>query len=180
MKNGVYNEFKIFAGNSNPALAEEIAAIMGQPLGKATISKFSDGRRFITNNRCERGAGTGAGKATLPNLYEYKYNRLFDYTPIPAEEAKRGEVGIPRVLGMYENYPFWATFFRALGFGVKLSPFSNRKIYELGMESIPSESECYPAKLAHGHIRFLAAQKPDAIFYPCMTYNINENESVSE
>lgn len=138
-----------------------------------TISKFSDGRRFITNNRCERGAGTGAGKATLPNLYDYKYKRLFDYQPIPAEEAKRGVVGIPRVLGMYENYPFWFTFFTELGYSVKLSPKSSRDIYDMGIETMPSESVCYPAKLSHGHIVSLLNDGVEFIFYPSLPYEMD-------
>ncbi len=141
-----------------------------------TISKFSDGRRFITNNRCERGAGTGAGKATLPNLYEYKYNRLFDYTPIPPEEAKRGVVGIPRVLGMYENYPFWFTFFTELGYSVKLSPKSSREIYDMGIETMPSESVCYPAKLSHGHIMALLNDGVEFIFYPSLPYEMKNGD----
>lgn len=115
-----------------------------------TINRFSGNRQYITGNRCERGLGKEKNKDNIPNLYEYKNKRLFDYTPLSAEEAARGTVGIPRVLNMYENYPFWATFFKKLGFSVVLSPQSTRKIYELGIDSIPSESECYPAKLAHG------------------------------
>lgn len=137
-----------------------------------TISKFSDGRRFITNNRCERGAGTGAGKATLPNMFDYKYHRLFDYTPLPAEEAKRGVVGIPRVLGMYENYPFWFTFFTELGYSVKLSPKSSREIYDMGIETMPSESVCYPAKLSHGHIVSLLNDGVEFIFFPSLPYEM--------
>ena len=91
----------------------------------------------------------------IPNLFDYKYHRMFDYEPLAADEASRGTVGIPRVLNMYENFPFWAVFFKELGFRVVLSPQSTRKIYELGIESIPSESECYPAKLAHGHVTWL-------------------------
>ena len=139
-----------------------------------TISKFSDGKRFITNNRCERGAGTGAEKSGLPNLFEYKYKRLFEhYTPIPADEAKRGVVGIPRVLGMYENYPFWFTFFTSLGYSVKLSPKSSRDIYDMGIETMPSESVCYPAKLSHGHIVSLLKDGVDFIFYPSLTYEMD-------
>ncbi len=139
-----------------------------------TISKFSDGKRFITNNRCERGAGTGAGKSTLPNMYDFKLKRLFDtYKPIPKEEAKRGIVGIPRVLGMYENYPFWFTFLTALGYSVLLSPKSSRDIYDMGIETMPSESVCYPAKLAHGHIEWLLNNGADFIFYPSLTYEMD-------
>ena len=139
-----------------------------------TINKFSDNRQYITGNRCERGLGKEKNKENIPNLFEYKNKRLFDYEPLTAEEAPRGTVGIPRVLNMYENYPFWATFFKKLGFSVVLSPQSTRKIYELGIDSIPSESECYPAKLAHGHIAWLIAQNVDFIFYPAIPYERKE------
>ena len=120
---------------------------------RLTINHFSGGRKFITGNRCERGLGKEKSKNQMPNLFEYKSHRYFDYEPLSEEEAKHGLIGIPRVLNMYENYPFWFTFFTKLGFRVVLSPASTRKIYELGIESIPSESECYPAKLAHGHVQ---------------------------
>ena len=139
-----------------------------------TINKFSDGRRFISGNRCEKGLGGEKNKENIPNLFEYKYNRMFGYEPLKAEEAKRGVVGIPRVLNMYENFPFWATFFKELGYSVVLSPDSSRKIYEMGIESIPSESECYPAKIAHGHIAWLIKQDIKFIFYPCIPYERNE------
>ncbi len=139
-----------------------------------TINKFSDNRQYITGNRCERGLGKEKNKENIPNLFEYKNKRLFDYKPLSEEEATRGTVGIPRVLNMYENYPFWATFFAKLGYRVVLSPQSTRKIYELGIESIPSESECYPAKLAHGHVSWLIHQNVDFIFYPAIPYERNE------
>jgi predicted CoA-substrate-specific enzyme activase len=139
-----------------------------------TINKFSDSRQYITGNRCERGLGKEKNKENIPNLFEYKNKRIFDYAPLSEEEAKRGTVGIPRVLNMYENYPFWATFFSKLGFRVVLSPQSTRKIYELGIDSIPSESECYPAKLAHGHIAWLIHQNVDFIFYPAIPYERKE------
>ncbi len=139
-----------------------------------TINRFSGNRQYITGNRCERGLGKEKNKENVPNLFEYKNKRLFDYEPLTAEEATRGTVGIPRVLNMYENYPFWATFFKKLGFRVVLSPQSTRKIYELGIDSIPSESECYPAKLAHGHVSWLIHQNVDFIFYPCIPYERNE------
>ena len=101
-------------------------------------------------------------------------HRYFDYEPLSEEEAKRGSIGIPRVLNMYENYPFWFTFFTKLGFRVVLSPASTRKIYELGIESIPSESECYPAKLAHGHVQWLINQGVKHIFYPSIPYERKE------
>ena len=142
-----------------------------------TINRFSGGRSFITGNRCEKGLGKEKNKENIPNLYEYKNHRIFEYeayAPLSKEEAPRGTVGLPRVLNMYENYPFWATFFKKLGFAVVLSPQSTRKIYEMGIESIPSESECYPAKLAHGHVQWLIGQKVDFIFYPCIPYERNE------
>ncbi|MBR3635935.1 MAG: 2-hydroxyglutaryl-CoA dehydratase, partial [Lachnospiraceae bacterium] len=141
---------------------------------RLTINRFPGGRHYISGNRCERGLGKERNKNNIPNLFEYKLNRFFDYEPLSAEKATRGTVGIPRVLNMYENYPFWYTFFTDLGYRVVLSPISNRKIYELGIESIPSESECYPAKLAHGHIMWLINQKVDFIFYPALFYERNE------
>lgn len=139
-----------------------------------TINKFTGGRQYITGNRCERGIGKTKNKENIPNLFEYKLNKLFNYESLTSDEAPRGTVGIPRVLNMYENYPFWAVFFKKLGYRVVLSPNSNRKIYELGIESIPSESECYPAKLVHGHITWLIKQGIDFIFYPCIPYERNE------
>ena len=139
-----------------------------------TINRFSGNRQYITGNRCERGLGKEKNKENIPNLFEYKNKRIFDYEPLSTEDAVRGTVGIPRVLNMYENYPFWATFFKKLGFSVVLSPSSTRKIYELGIDSIPSESECYPAKLAHGHVTWLIHQNVDFIFYPCIPYERNE------
>ena len=140
-----------------------------------TINRFTGGRQFITGNRCERGLGKEKNKEQIPNLFEYKNKAIFNYEALTEDKARRGTVGIPRVLNMYENYPFWATFFKELGFRVVLSPESNRKIYELGIESIPSESECYPAKLAHGHVTWLIKQGIDFIFYPCIPYERNES-----
>ena len=136
-----------------------------------TVNSFPGGRRHITGNRCERGLG-GKGGEKAPNLVEYKRKRLFDY-PMP-EDAPRGVIGMPRVLNIYENYPFWATFFRELGFRLELSPFSTRKLYEMGMESIPSESECYPAKLAHGHVQWLVEHGIKTIFHPCVFFEHQE------
>ena len=141
---------------------------------RLTINHFSGGRKFITGNRCERGLGKEKNTNTLPNLFDYKFHRYFDYEPLSEEDATRGIIGIPRVLNMYENYPFWFTFFTKLGFRVVLSPASTRKIYELGIESIPSESECYPAKLAHGHVSWLIKKGVKFIFYPCVPYERNE------
>ena len=144
-----------------------------------TINKFTGGRQFITGNRCERGLGKAKNKENIPNLFAYKLKRIFGYESLTSDEAYRGSVGIPRVLNMYENYPFWAVFFKELGFRVVLSPMSNRKIYELGIESIPSESECYPAKLAHGHVSWLIKNDVDMIFYPCIPYERNETKDAN-
>ena len=141
---------------------------------RLTINKFSGGRKYISGNRCERGLGKEKNKDHIPNLFDYKYKRIFSYEPLSADKASRGQVGIPRVLNMFENYPFWYTFFTELKYQVVLSPTSTRKIYELGIESIPSESECYPAKLAHGHVTWLIRNGVKFIFYPCIPYERNE------
>ncbi|MGL4607187.1 MAG: acyl-CoA dehydratase activase-related protein [Eubacteriaceae bacterium] len=143
-----------------------------------TVNRFNDGSSHITGNRCEIGEGHKKNEDNLPNLYQYKYQRIFDYQSLEINEAPRGEIGIPRVLNIYENYPFWHTFFTSLGFRVLLSPESNRKIYELGMEGIPSESVCYPAKLAHGHVQSLINQGIRTIFYPCLPYEEQEFKDV--
>ena len=142
-----------------------------------TVNRFSNGGSYITGNRCEKGIGNLNGRRKAPNMMEYKRKRIFDYPPLPKEKAPRGEIGIPRVLNMYENYPFWATFFSELGFSVVLSPWSDRKIYEMGMESIPSESECYPAKLSHGHAEWLIAKGLKTVFHPCVYYEYKEVET---
>ncbi|WP_027626818.1 2-hydroxyacyl-CoA dehydratase [Clostridium lundense] len=139
-----------------------------------TINKFDNGEEFISGNRCERGEGKEKNNNDIPNLYKYKYNRLFNYVPLSKEEAIRGIVGIPRVLNLYENYPFWFTLFTNLKFRVELSPRSSKKLYELGIETIPSESACYPAKLVHGHIASLVNKGVDFIFYPCIPYEQKE------
>lgn len=144
-----------------------------------TINRFTGGRQFISGNRCERGLGKEKNKDNIPNLFEYKLKRLFSYQPLEDDKAYRGKVGIPRVLNQYENYPFWFTFFTELGYKVVLSPESSHKIYELGIESIPSESECYPAKLAHGHITWLIKQGIDFIFYPSVPYERKEVEGAN-
>ena len=141
---------------------------------RLTINKFGGGRQFISGNRCEKGIGKQKNKDQIPNLFDYKYKRIFGYEPLSPDLAKRGEVGIPRVLNMFENYPFWHTFFTLLKYRVVLSPTSTRKIYELGIESIPSESECYPAKLAHGHVTWLLKKGVKFIFYPCIPYERQE------
>ena len=139
-----------------------------------TINRFEGGRQYISGNRCERGLGVEKAKRDIPNLFTWKYHRLFDYEPLTADKATHGVVGIPRVLNMYENFPYWATFFKELGFRVMLSPQSSHQIYELGIETIPSESECYPAKLAHGHISWLIKRDVPFIFYPCIPYERKE------
>ena len=141
-----------------------------------TINKFNNGSRHISGNRCEKGAGIITGNSELPNLYKYKYQRIFNYIPLEKNDAPRGTIGIPRVLNMYEDYPFWFTFLTNLGFRVILSEKSTRKTYEKGMESMPSESVCYPAKLSHGHVISLIDQGINTIFYPCMPYSRKEYE----
>ena len=143
---------------------------------KLTINRFSNGAIHVSGNRCERGAGVSTNKKDLPNLVQYKYKRIFDYKPLEEKDAPRGTIGIPRVLNMYEDYPFWFTFLTNLGFRVIISEKSTRKTYEKGMESMPSESVCYPAKLSHGHIESLLEQGIKTIFYPCMPYSRKEYE----
>ena len=139
-----------------------------------TINKFNDGNKCITGNRCEKGEGLTNNSDKLPNLVKYKYERTFNYTPLDISNAKRGTIGIPRVLNMYEDYPFWFTFLTNLGFRVILSEKSNRKTYEKGIESMPSESVCFPAKLSHGHIISLIDSGLTTIFYPCIPYSRKE------
>ena len=139
-----------------------------------TINKFSNGAKYISGNRCEKGAGIVDKTLDRPNLIKYKFERTFNYTPLEEKNAPRGTIGIPRVLNMYEDYPFWFTFLTNLGFRVILSEKSNRKTYEKGMESMPSESVCFPAKLSHGHIIGLINSGIKTIFYPCIPYSRKE------
>ena len=139
-----------------------------------TINIFSNGKRHISGNRCEKGEGIVNNHKDLPNLVKYKYERIFDYTPLEEKDAPRGTIGIPRVLNMYEDYPFWFTLFTNLGFRVIISEKSTRKIYEKGIESMPSESVCYPAKLSHGHVISLLQKGIKTIFYPCIPYSRKE------
>jgi len=145
-----------------------------------TVNNFFDGKRFITGNRCERGAGIEREKEkekeAIPDLYNYKYKRAFAYKPLKIDEAKRGSVGMPRVLNLFENYPFWFTFFTELGFRVELSSRSSKEVFEKGIETIPSESVCYPAKLVHGHIMDLVEKGLSFIFYPCIPYEQKEQQ----
>lgn len=142
-----------------------------------TVNIFPGNRKHISGNRCEKGAGLSKANNNVPDMVKYKRERIFNYEPLEEENAPNGVIGIPRVLNMYEDYPFWATFFKQLGFRVVLSPFSDRKIYELGMESIPSESECYPAKLSHGHVQWLIEHGVKSIFHPCVFYEYKETEN---
>lgn len=138
-----------------------------------TVSTFGK-KKFISGNRCERGSGNNGSYNLLPNMYQYKYDRLFNYESLSIEDAYRGSIGIPRVLNMYENYPFWHTLFTNLGFRVVLSDHSNRNLFLKGIESIPSESACYPAKIVHGHIMNLISKGVKTIFYPCIMYERKE------
>ena len=137
---------------------------------KLTITTFQDGSRYVTGNRCERGGDAKRKRSDRPNLYDYKYKRCFAYRRLTDKKATRGEIGIPRVLNMYENYPFWFTLLTSLGFKVMISGRSNHELFETGIESIASENICYPAKLVHGHIKWLLNKGIKTIFYPCVSY----------
>ena len=141
-----------------------------------TINTFGNNDRFISGNRCEKGLGDSYVKNNLPNLFEYKYKKLFAYNSLTEQEAKRGTVGIPRVLNIYENYPLWHAFFTNLKFRVVLSDRSSAKIYEKGIETIPSESACFPAKMTHGHIMNLVEKGVKKIFYPSVVYETLEDK----
>lgn len=140
---------------------------------KLTITTFSDGSRFVTGNRCERGGDAKKKRSDRPNLYDYKYKRCFAYRRLTDKKATRGEIGVPRALNMYENYPFWFTLLTSLGFKVMISGRSSHELFETGIESIASENICYPAKLVHGHIKWLINKGIKTIFYPCVSYEEN-------
>ncbi|MBP2100241.1 2-hydroxyacyl-CoA dehydratase [Enterococcus rivorum] len=141
-----------------------------------TVTIFSDGRKFVTGNRCERGAEIKIKREDRKvNLIDYKYRKLFKYRSLKEKDAIRGRIGIPRVLNMYENYPLWYTFFTELGFRVELSPRSSKDLYEQGMETIPSDTACYPAKIAHGHIQALIDSEVPMIFYPGVVFERQES-----
>ena len=140
---------------------------------KLTITTFQDGSRYVTGNRCERGGDSKKQRSDRPNLYDYKYKRCFAYRRLTDKKAIRGEIGIPRVLNMYENYPFWFTLLTSLGFKVMISGRSSHELFETGIESIASENICYPAKLVHGHIKWLLDKGVKNIFYPCVSYEEN-------
>lgn len=140
---------------------------------KLTITTFADGSRYVTGNRCERGGDAKKKRSDRPNLYDYKYKRCFAYRRLTDKKATRGEIGIPRALNMYENYPFWFTLLTSLGFKVMISGRSSHELFETGIESIASENICYPAKLVHGHIKWLLNKGIKTIFYPCVSYEEN-------
>ena len=143
---------------------------------RLTVNTFSSGKKFISGNQCEKGAGISLSEDNiLPNLYAYKRNKIEELSRNTGEGA-RGTVGLPLALGMYELLPLWHTIFKELGFKVLVSGFSTRKLYQKGQYSIPSDTACYPAKIMHGHIEELIEQGVDAIFYPCLSYNVNEKK----
>lgn len=144
-----------------------------------TVQNFPDGGRYFTGNRCERGAGREKKKARVQNIYQFKYDRLFNHYK-PLQAAPRGKIGIPRVLNIYEDYPFWFTLLTRLGYQVVLSGESSAHMYYKGMDTVPSDSLCYPAKLAHGHIMDLVEQGIKKIFYPCLPYNMEDEENRSD
>ena len=139
-----------------------------------TVNVFADGKRFISGNRCDKPVTGKANNEDL-DLYAYKLKLIEEYRNAPAPASPRGNIGIPLCLNMYELLPFWHTLFTRLGFKVTVSPFSNRKLYQSGQATIPSDTACFPAKLSHGHIRWLCEQGVDAVFYPCMSYNLDEH-----
>ena len=141
---------------------------------RLTVNTFGDGKRFISGNQCEKGAGLNAEREELPNLYKFKRDYL---TSLESVEGEKGTIGLPLALGMYELLPLWHGIFTKLGFNVKVSNMSNRATYERGQFSIPSDTACYPAKLMHGHIEELINSGVDAVFYPCLTYNMDEKYS---
>lgn len=141
-----------------------------------TINKFSDKRRYITGNRCEKGVKEVIGTNELPNLVAYRNMRLFDYyIPLDEDKAPRGTIGIPRVLNLYENFPYWFTFFTTLGFRVIVSDKSSKELFNTGLDTMPSQTVCYPAKLVHGHIANLISKGIKRIFYPCIQMEVKES-----
>ena len=139
-----------------------------------TVNVFADGKRYISGNRCDKPVTGKANNEDL-NLYAYKLKLLDGYRNAPAPAAPRARIGLPLCLNMYELLPFWHTLFTRLGFEVVVSPFSSRSLYQSGQATIPSDTACFPAKLSHGHIHWLCGQGVDAIFYPCMSYNLDEH-----
>ncbi len=144
-----------------------------------TVNTFPGGKRFISGNKCEKGAGMAESRKDVPNLHEFKRNLLLSMAPseIPEKVGKRGVIGLPLSLGMYELLPLWVGVFEELGFTPVLSGMSNKKVYEKGQFSIPSDTACYPAKIMHGHIENLVEMGCDTIFYPRLTWNVDEEVS---
>ncbi|MGE4354180.1 MAG: acyl-CoA dehydratase activase-related protein [Oscillospiraceae bacterium] len=141
---------------------------------RLTINTFSGGEKYISGNKCEKGAGKSGGNSELPDLHEFKRNKFKEIMETPGRLAT---IGLPLALGMYEMAPFWQAIFSRLGFGVVLSGFSDKELYAKGQYSIPSDTACYPAKIMHGHIETLIERGVDAVFYPCLTYNFDEGIS---
>ena len=147
---------------------------------RLTVNIFPGGVKYISGNKCEKGAGLDEKADETPNLHEFKRTLIekiaADTSPAP-EKKNRGTLGLPLALGMYELLPLWHGIFKELGFTVKVSPLSGRDTYFKGQQSIPSDTACYPAKLMHGHVETLIEEGVDAIFYPCISYNVDENVS---
>lgn len=139
-----------------------------------TVNTFSGGKKYISGNRCEKGLGLDKGAEKLPNVYEFKREYL---SSLPVGDGTRGTIGLPLALGMLELLPLWHGIFQSLGFKTVVSDLSTRRTYEKGQFSIPSDTACYPAKIMHGHIEELMDKDVDAVFYPCLSYNINEKLS---
>ena len=159
------------------AFSQKVNTVQCQGCGnhcQLTVNICADGKRFISGNRCDKPVTGKAANEDL-DLYAYKLQLLEGYRSAPAPEHPRARIGIPLCLNMYELLPFWHTLFTRLGFAVVVSPFSNRKLYQTGQATIPSDTACFPAKLSHGHIHWLAEQGVDAVFYPCMSYNLDEH-----
>ena len=159
------------------AFSQKVNTVQCQGCGnhcQLTINVFADGKRFISGNRCDKPVTGKANNEDL-NLYAYKLKLLDGYRSAPAPAAPRARIGLPLCLNMYELLPFWHTLFTRLGFEVVVSPFSSRSLYQSGQATIPSDTACFPAKLSHGHIHWLCEQGVDAIFYPCMSYNLDEH-----
>lgn len=163
------DEFKVTSSHRRCGICENHCPI--------TINRFADKRTFITGNRCERGAGKQKQKSPLPNLVEEKLEKLFNRPSLTTEAAKRGSMGIPRVLNLFENYPFWHRFFTELGYEVVLSDPSSKDLFEKGIETIPSDSVCYPAKLVHGHMMNLIDKGVKKVFYPAVIYEKYESKA---
>ena len=155
------------------AFAQKVVSVKCGGCGnhcQLTVNTFADGRKYISGNRCDKPV-TGKSADDSLNLYAYKQQLLAEYKPVP---GSRGSIGIPLCLGFYELLPFWWAFWTKLGFAVHTSPVSSRGLYLAGQATIPSDTACFPAKLSHGHIKALSQMQLDAIFYPCLTYNVDE------